>query len=58
MLGFRALADGVVEPVARDGELADVRWFSREELRDRFTGGPPQVSIAYTLISDWVAALD
>jgi NAD+ diphosphatase len=58
MLGFRALADGVVEPVARDGELEDVRWFTREELRDRFTGGPPQVSIAYTLISDWVAALD
>jgi NAD+ diphosphatase len=58
MLGFRALADGDVEPVARDGELEDVRWFTREELRDRFTGGPPQVSIAHTLISDWVAALD
>jgi NAD+ diphosphatase len=58
MLGFRALADGDVEPVARDGELEDVRWFTREEFRDRFTGGPPQVSIAYTLISDWVAALD
>jgi NAD+ diphosphatase len=55
MLGFRALADGDAVPVAQDGELEDVRWFSREELTDRFTGGPPPVSIAQVLISDWLA---
>jgi NAD+ diphosphatase len=55
MLGFRALCDADVEPAVGDGELEDVRWFTREELRDRFTGGPPQVSIAHALISEWLA---
>jgi NAD+ diphosphatase len=54
MLGFRALCDADAEPAVGDGELEDVRWFTREELRERFTGGPPQVSIAHALISDWL----
>jgi NAD+ diphosphatase len=55
MLGFRALCDPDATPAASDGELEDVRWFDREELRERYAGLPPQVSIAYVLISDWLA---
>jgi NAD+ diphosphatase len=55
MLGFRAVCDGDGEPVPRDGELEDARWFTRDELR---TGGalllPPPVSIAWRLIDDWL----
>jgi NAD+ diphosphatase len=54
MLGFRAVCDADATPAASDGELEDVRWFTREELHDRFTGGPPQVSIAAQLIADWI----
>ncbi|HUR14696.1 MAG TPA: NAD(+) diphosphatase [Mycobacteriales bacterium] len=54
MLGFRARCDADAVPAAQDGELEDVRWFDRDELRDRFTGGPPQVSIAHSLISHWL----
>jgi NAD+ diphosphatase len=54
MLGFRARADGEAEPVARDGELEDARWFHRDELRDGSAMLPTPVSIAYKLITDWV----
>jgi NAD+ diphosphatase len=54
MLGFRARADGDTEPVARDGELEDARWFHRDELRDGSAMLPTPVSIAYKLITDWV----
>ena len=54
MLGFSALADGDVVPVATDGELEDVRWFHRDELRDGSAMLPTPVSIAYKLITDWV----
>ncbi|MCW2672859.1 MAG: diphosphatase [Frankiales bacterium] len=54
MLGFRARADGDAEPVARDGELEDARWFHRDELRDGSAMLPTPVSIAYKLITDWV----
>lgn len=63
MLGYRAVCDAGAEPVPQDGELEDVRWFSRAELRDAggWTDGggrvllPSPVSIAYRLITDWVA---
>lgn len=59
MLGFEALSDGGA-PVASDGELTDVRWFSRDELRAAQSGVgeiqlPPPVSIARILIDRWVA---
>ncbi len=55
MLGFTAVTDGAVDPVARDGELEDARWFTREELRDpAVVLLPPPVSIAHRLISDWL----
>ncbi|MCW2665854.1 MAG: diphosphatase [Frankiales bacterium] len=63
MLGFRAVCDGSSQPVPHDGELEDVRWFHRDELRDAAGWSsdasgvllPPPISIAWKLITDWVA---
>jgi NAD+ diphosphatase len=62
MLGFTAVADGAGVPRAVDGELEDVRWFSREELRDATSWGggpglqlPGTVSIARHLVDRWLA---
>ena len=54
MLGFNAICDGDALPVARDGELEDARWFSKEELRDGTAMLPTPVSIAYRLITEWL----
>jgi NAD+ diphosphatase len=58
MLGFyaRALDERIV---LDDDELADARWFSRDELRDHAALGfdlPGPISIARRLIEDWLAA--
>jgi NAD+ diphosphatase len=55
MLGFRAVCDPEAAPAAQDGELEDVRWFARDELRSGTAILPPPVSIAYTLITEWLA---
>jgi NAD+ diphosphatase len=58
MLGFEAHSDGG-EPVPRDGELEDVRWFTREEVGAALAGQssqlviPPGISISYFLIERW-----
>ncbi|MGO1769377.1 MAG: NAD(+) diphosphatase [Microbacterium sp.] len=58
MLGFRARAR-VDEEARPDGtEIIDVRWFTREEIREGLTGNadfglPGSVSIAHRLIRDW-----
>jgi NAD+ diphosphatase len=60
MLGFHANADGG-DPVARDGELADVRWFDFAEVsaaraeRSNTLQLPPSIAIARFLIERWVA---
>jgi NAD+ diphosphatase len=60
MLGFDAFADGG-EPKARDGELAEVRWFGFDEVsaaaaeRNADLKLPPPVSIARFLIDCWIA---
>jgi NAD+ diphosphatase len=64
MLGFEASADGG-EPVPQVGEMADVRWFTFEEIRaaqqrpgqlgDGTLRLPGEVSIARSLIDAWVA---
>jgi len=41
--------------VAKDGELEDARWFSKDDLRDGTAMLPTPVSIAYKLITDWLA---
>ena len=55
MLGFTATCDVDAEPAASDGELEDARWFTRDELRDGSAMLPTPVSIAYKLITDWLA---
>jgi NAD+ diphosphatase len=67
MLGFTAFSDGG-EPVARDGELEEVAWFTRDQVRAAALGEwstgagegsadmalPPPVSIARFLIDRWL----
>jgi NAD+ diphosphatase len=60
MLGFEARSEGG-DPSPRDGELQDVRWFSREEVGAALSGRnaqlviPPGISISHFLIERWVA---
>lgn len=62
MLGFTAVADPDAPVVAADGELAEARWFHRDELLDAATWGqrdggvqlPSEVSIAHRLITTWL----
>lgn len=52
MIGFRA--EGIRgDIVLNDGELADARWFSREDLITRSVALPPVTSIAFRLIEQW-----
>ncbi len=56
MLGFTAEAEKELAcPV--DGELENLRWFSREEFRQSIESGeirlPSRISIAYQLIRGW-----
>ena len=57
MLGF--YAEGLSEDIVVDAtELLDVRWFSREQIRDSEANGfllPRADSIARRLIEDWMA---
>ena len=60
MLAFTARAEGDVVPVGLDGELAEVRWFTRDEIRAAGTWGtrgglqtPSSVSVAWHLINGW-----
>jgi NAD+ diphosphatase len=61
MLGFEARSDGG-EPRARDGELAEVGWFTRDQVsmaargEETDMGLPPPVSIARVLIDRWLEA--
>jgi NAD+ diphosphatase len=54
MLGFHADYAGG-EPHVLDGELEDVRWFTREELADGSVHLPPPTAIARHLIQRWLA---
>jgi NAD+ diphosphatase len=58
MIGFHADYAGG-EPAARDGELEDVRWSTRQELEAARRGEgdlllPPPEAIARRLIDDWL----
>ena len=57
MLGFRARATGSLQIVVDSDEIAEARWFSRDELRASIASGeirlPPPVSIAHRIIESW-----
>jgi NAD+ diphosphatase len=58
MIGFEAAARGG-EPRPGDGELADVRWFGRDEVAEAANGEgalllPPPYSISRRLIDGWL----
>jgi NAD+ diphosphatase len=53
MLGFIARWTSG-EPVVGDGELEDVRWFTREEIASGSVKLPPRQAIARRLIEDWL----
>jgi NAD+ diphosphatase len=57
MLGFRARATGSLEIIVDSEEIAEARWFSRDELRASVDSGeirlPPPVSIAHRIIESW-----
>jgi NAD+ diphosphatase len=57
MLGFRARATGSLDIVVDSDEIAEARWFSRDELRASVESGeirlPPPVSIAHRIIESW-----
>lgn len=56
MLGFRAEAE-TTDIHCNDGELAEARWFTREDIISEAATGkpvlPPSLSISYRLIRDW-----
>ena len=58
MLGFEARSDGGT-PAPRDGELEDVRWFTRQAVGEGLAGRsaalvlPPGISISYFLVERW-----
>ena len=54
MLGFTARATGSTLHL-RDGELAEARWLTRDEVRAGVVRLPPPVSIAHRIITDWLA---
>ncbi|MEO9221366.1 MAG: NAD(+) diphosphatase [Mycobacteriaceae bacterium] len=67
MLGFQATADPSQPVVARDGEIAEAHWFSRNDVRAALASGdwngdelplrlPGSVSIARGMLESW--ALD
>jgi NAD+ diphosphatase len=57
MLGFRARAEGSQEIRVDGKEIAEARWFSREDLRAGAASGgvllPPPVSIAHRILEAW-----
>jgi NAD+ diphosphatase len=57
MLGFRVRATGSLHIEVDREEIAEARWYSRDELRAAIESGelllPPPVSIAHRIIEDW-----
>lgn len=56
MIGFHALSPGG-EIRTTDGELAEARWFTREELVGGAVVLPPRASVAFHLIAAWFDAV-
>ncbi len=58
MVGFHALAENGSQIALNDQELADARWFSREEIAANSVRIPPTMSIAFHLIATWFDQAD
>jgi NADH pyrophosphatase NudC (nudix superfamily) len=65
MLAFRARAEGGLVPFGKDRELAEVRWFTRDEVLSSGRWGsasglqtPPSISVAWHLITGWAEGED
>ncbi len=56
MIGFHAMAASDAIRL-NDGELAEARWFTREELAGGSVVLPPRASVAYKLIEAWFDAV-
>jgi NAD+ diphosphatase len=60
MLGFRAHAHGQQDIRVDGDEIAEARWFTREQLRAAVSAEeillPPPVSIAHRIIESWYGA--
>jgi NAD+ diphosphatase len=56
MIGFHAHGDSE-EIRTNDGELAEARWLSREEIAAGRVVLPPRASVAYALIETWFDAV-
>ena len=61
MLGYRARLAAGSPPARPDGtEITEVRWFTREQVREGCEAGtvriPPRVSIARRLVEQWYGA--
>ncbi len=60
MLGFVADARGEQEIVVDEEEIAEARWFTREQLLAAVSARevllPPPVSIAHRIIESWYGA--
>jgi NAD+ diphosphatase len=60
MLGFHASASGDLRIRVDNEEIAEARWFTRDELREALEAGdiglPPAVSIARRIIEAWYGA--
>lgn len=54
MLGFRAVCSSSATPEVGDGELEDVRWFTRDEARALGFTAEPRLSIAQELLAEWL----
>ena len=57
MIGFHAEAQSR-DIQLNDGELADARWITRQEIADRAITLPPRTSVAFRLIESWFDAGD
>jgi len=69
MVGFHAVGDPAEEFSFNDGEIAEARWFAREEVRAGLEAGdwsssskselllPGSISIARVIIESWAAAV-
>ena len=58
MLGYRAWADGTPSLVLQEDEIAEARWFTREQLREELAAEridlPGSSSLGRALIDDWL----